>query len=132
MHITIHDEVIGMTHCRKRGRYHRPDYGHFPHRAITAPVDGFQLGPYGMFHRMRGYAIEDAGVAVDCDFEWRSFCGVWRMFVRADGYVYLPDSAIPGLPPSPWCTRCTRCEQMAERDRSVHDLKRRRLLAQGE
>jgi hypothetical protein len=121
-------EVVGMSHYR-RGRRARgvpPAYGHFPHRAITSPVEGFHFGQAGTFHRMRPYVVEYPDHDAFCRFEWRSRCGIVRLFVDTDGRCELGREARPSLALSPFCPRCTICQRLAD-DEAVGLEVRRRL-----
>jgi hypothetical protein len=126
--VTIGD-AVGMSHYRRgsRARGVPPAYGHFPHRAITSPVDGFHFGQAGTFHRMRRYVVEYPEQADFCRFEWRSYCGIWRLFVDADGRCEPWPEARPGRPLSPFCYQCPRCQQLA--DDEAYRLEMRRRVA---
>jgi hypothetical protein len=122
--------VVGMSHYRRGSRARRvpPAYGHFPHRAITSPVDGFHFGQAGTFHRMRRYVVEDPHAADFRRFEWRSLCGVWKLFVDAEGRCELGPDARRGQPLSPFCPRCDRCQRLATEEAAIEDIRRRRLM----
>jgi hypothetical protein len=111
-------DIIGMSHSRRgsRARGVPPAYGHFPHRAITAPVEGFHLGSWGTFHLMRPYVIEYSGQVDELRYEWRTRCGIWRFWVDADGRCTLDRSARIGEALSPFCPRCGRCQQLADQE----------------
>jgi hypothetical protein len=128
--VTIGD-IIGMSHYRRgsRARGVAPAYGHFPHRALTSPVDGFHFGQAGTFPLMRSYVVEYPGQVDVCRFEWRSRCGLVKLSVAEDGRCEPGPEARPGQPLSPFCPRCTRCQQLADEEASILEL--RRLAADG-
>jgi hypothetical protein len=121
--VTIGD-VVGMSHYRRGTRKVPPAYGHFPHRAITTPVDGFHCGQAGTFHRMRSYVVEYPDSSDFCRFEWRSYCGISRLFVDADGHCELGREVRPGPLLSPYCPRCTPCQRLADEEAYGWELQR--------
>ena len=103
-------EIVGMSHETRYTKDGRPVLLHRPHRAIIAPVNGFHLAETGTFHVMRSYVVEYPDHGDFCQFVWHSYCGIYRLFVNADGEC---SEAYPHPEPEPYCHRCQTCQRLA-------------------
>jgi hypothetical protein len=99
--------IVGMSHERLYTRDGEPVLSHRAHRAITAPVEGFHLGP-GTWHLMRPYVVESLNGNGYWAFTWETYCGMYRIPLDAQGGCREPKTT-----PSVWCHRCQLCQRFA-------------------
>lgn len=119
--VTIGD-IVGMSHETHYTREGRAVAVHRPHRAITASVSGFHLPETGTFHRMRRYVVESPDAGDWCRFVWKTYCGLWWLFVDAHGEC---SEAPSGTDLWPFCHRCQTCQRLADDEAFGREMRRR-------
>jgi hypothetical protein len=125
LHVTI-GEVIGMAHETGDRRHGRRVFWHHPRRVVIAPEYDFHFGQRATIHRMRPEVIERAECDDWCRFVWPSYCGIWKLFIDANGVCHEVSA---GTPHYPGCDHCDSCLKNADDPVALARLQQRRTEA---